>query len=528
MRSFHFPGRSAVHARKAMVATSHPAASLTAIEFLKQGGNAVDAAIATAAVLAVVEPAMTGIGGDCFAIIAKPGQKLIALNASGKAPAAATADWYAKKGIGQIETQSPHAVTVPGAIDGWSRLLKDHGTMSFEQVLAPAIEFADSGFVVAPRVAHDWAAVTDKIKGDKAAAGYLLKDGRAPRAGEVMRFAALAKTLKAIARHGRDGFYGGEVAADMVASLKALGGLHTAADFEAQSSSYVDTISVGYHGVDLHELPPNNHGIVALILLKMLAKLGRLSQSPTAPERYHVMMEAARLAYAMRDRFVADPAMAEVPVEFMLDDKTIANLVKRIDPKRRTPDLGPVPEPQGTDTVCFSIVDENGMAVSFINSVFASFGSGLASRKSGVVFHNRGQGFVLDPRHPNCIAPGKRPMHTLVPAMAMQDGKPFAAFGVMGAAFQPIGHVYMMTNMIDYGLDAQEAVDCPRMFFEGGEVLIEAGVPAATAAAMALMGHKIGLRADPWGGGQIVAFDSVNGTLVGGSDPRKDGLALGY
>jgi hypothetical protein len=222
--------------------------------------------------------------------------------------------------------------------------------------------------------------------------------------------------------------------------------------------------------------------------------------------------------------------------EFLLPDldtakhppATIANLVKRIDPKRRTPDLGPVPEPQGTDTVCFSIVDENGMAVSFINSVFASFGSGLASRKSGVVFHNRGQGFVLDPNHPNCIAPGKRPMHTLVPAMAMQDGKPFAAFGVMGAAFQPIGHVYMMTNMIDYGLDAQEAVDCPRMFFEGGEVLIEAGVPATTAAAMALMGHKIGLRADPWGGGQIVAFDSVNGTLVGGSDPRKDGLALGY
>jgi gamma-glutamyltranspeptidase / glutathione hydrolase len=528
MRSFHFPGRSSVHAKRAMVATSHPSASLTAVEILKKGGNAVDAAIATAAVLAVVEPAMTGIGGDCFAIISKPGQKLIALNASGKAPKAATAQWYASKGIGQIEMQSAHAVTVPGAIDGWARLLKDHGSMSFADVLGPAIGFADDGFVVAPRVAHDWAAVVDKIKGNAAATGHLLKDGRAPRVGEVMAFPALARTFKAIARDGRDGFYAGEVAADMVSALQGLGGLHTAADFEAQSCVYVDTLSVGYHGVDLHELPPNNHGIVALILLKMLARMGRLSASPTAPERYHAMMEAARLAYGLRDRFVADPAMAKVPVEFMLDDNTIGDLVKRIDLKKRTDDLGPIPEPKGTDTVCFSIVDEKGMAVSFINSVFSSFGSGLAAPKSGVVFHNRGQGFTLDPKHPNCIAPGKRPMHTLVPAMAMQDGKPFAAFGVMGAAFQPIGHVYVMTNMIDYGLDAQEAIDCPRVFYEGGEVQVESSVPAATAEAMALMGHKIALRPDPWGGGQIVQFDRVNGTLVGGSDPRKDGCALGY
>lgn len=528
MRSFHFPGRSSVHARRAMAATSHPSASLTAIEILKQGGNAVDASIATAAVLAVVEPAMTGIGGDCFAIISKPGKKLVALNASGKAPKAATAAWYAAKGISEIQTQSPHSVTVPGAIDGWARLLKDHGTMSFAQVLAPAIEMAESGFVVAPRVAHDWAAATDKVKANKAAASHLLKDGRAPAVGEIMSFPALARTLKAIAKDGRDGFYSGAVAADMVAELKALGGLHTAADFEAQVSSYVDTISVNYHGIDLHELPPSNHGIVALILLKMLAKMGRLSASPTAPERYHAMMEASRLAYAMRDRFVADPAMAKVPVDFMLDDKTIANLVKRIDLKKRTPDLGPVPTPKGSDTVCFSIVDEKGMAVSFINSVFASFGSGLAAPKSGVVFHNRGQGFVLDPKHPNCIAPGKRPMHTLVPAMAMQDGKPYAAFGVMGAAFQPIGHAYIMTNMVDYGLDAQEAIDCPRMFFEGGEVQIESGVPTATAEAMARMGHRIAVRPDPWGGGQIVQFDRRNGTLVGGSDPRKDGIALGY
>ncbi len=528
MRSFHFPGRSSVHARRAMVATSHPAASLTAIEILKKGGNAIDASIAASAVLTVVEPAMTGIGGDCFAIISKPGQKLIALNASGKAPTGATPEWFAGKGIKQIEMQSPHSVTVPGAIDGWARLLKDHGSMSFAQVLEPAIELAENGFAISPRVGTDWAGLVNKIKANPAATKLLLKDGRSPRVGEMFTVPALAGTLKAIAKDGRDGFYSGKVGADMVAELNALGGLHTLRDFETQSCAYVDTLSVGYHGVDLHELPPNNHGIVALIMLKMLAKMGRLSDSPTAPERYHVMMEAARLAYGMRDKFVADPAMAKVPVAFMLADSTIDNLVKRIDRKRCTPDLGPLPSPAGSDTVVHSIVDEKGMAVSFINSVFSGFGSGLAAAKSGVVFHNRGQGFTLDPKHPNCIAPGKRPMHTLVPAMAMQGDKPFAAFGVMGAAFQPIGHVYMMTNMIDYGLDAQEAVDCPRVFFEGTDVQIESAVPAATAERLAQMGHRVAVRAEPWGGAQIVAFDRVNGTLVGGSDARKDGIALGY
>lgn len=529
MRSFHFPGRSAVYSQRAMCATSHPSASLVAIEIMKRGGNAIDASIAAAAVLGVVEPAMTGIGGDCFAIIAKPGQKPIALNASGRAPKAATAAWYARKGIKQIETQSAHAVTVPGAIDGWATLLADHGTMSFEQVLAPAIELAERGFPVSPRVAHDWAGLVDKIKANEAASIHLLnKKGRAPKVGEIHKFPAVAKTLRAIARDGRDGFYDGEVGAEMVAELKALGGLHTAADFAAQNSTYVDPIKVAYHGVELNELPPNNHGIVALIMLKMLAKLGRVSDSPVAPERYHAMIETARLAYGMRDRFVADPDMAKVPVEFMLASATIDKLVKRIDLKRRTPDLGPMPEPVGSDTVCFSIVDDSGMAVSFINSLFAGFGSALATRKSGVVFHNRGQGFVLDSSHPNCIAPGKRPMHTLVPAMAMKDGKAFAAFGVMGAAFQPIGHAYMMTNMLDYGLDPQESVDCPRVFFEGNDVQIESAVPQATAERLALMGHHVSVRPDPWGGAQMVVIDRDANVLIGASDPRKDGMALGY
>lgn len=528
MRSFHLPGRSPVYGRHGMCATSHPLASLAAVEMLRRGGNAVDAAITASAVLAVVEPHMTGIGGDCFAIVAKPGHKPVALNASGRAPRAATADWYARKGIAAIEMHSPHAVTVPGAIDGWARLLEDYGTRPLADVLAPAIEHAEQGFAVAPRVAVDWARLAEKLSGNEGSRKHLLPSGRAPRVGETVRFPALAQTLRTIAAKGRDGFYTGEVAAGIVAELQAMGGLHTHQDFAEQRATYVEPISVAYNGIELHELPPNNHGVVALILLKMLSKLGRLSESAVAAERYHVMMEAARLAYEMRDTFVADPELADVPLDHMLADSVIGDLVGRIDRNRRTPDLGRVPRPSGSDTIYLSVVDGQGMAVSFINSVYSGFGSGITTRNSGVVLHNRGQGFVLDPRHPNCIAPRKRPMHTLVPALATKDGEPYLSFGVMGAAFQPMGHVYVVTNMIDYGMDPQEALDAPRVFFEGAELAVEEGVPSRTAAQLALMGHKVVVREEPWGGGQIVFLDRANGVLIGASDPRKDGLALGY
>ena len=528
MRSFHFPGRSPVYARRAMCATSHPLASLAAIEMLKSGGNAVDAAITAAAVLCVVEHPMTGIGGDCFAIIAKPGSKPIGLNAAGRAPKAATADWYARQGITQLQVQSPHAVTVPGAVDGWATLLADHGTKSLREVLAPAIAYAEEGFAVAPRVAADWMVALPKLRANEAASRHCLTEGRAPRVGEIMRFSALGKTLRRIAEQGRDGFYTGEVAEDMVAELNALGGLHTLDDFAAQKCTYVEPISVGFRGIELCELPPSNQGIVALILLKMLEQLGPSADGPTSPDRYHLINEAARLAYAARDTFVADPDAADVPVAHMLSDGLIGEFAGRVDRKRRRPDLGSVPRPTGSDTVCFSVVDESGMAVSFINSLYADFGSGLATNKTGVVFHNRGTGFVLDAKHPNCIAPRKRPMHTLVPAMALKDGRPHMAFGVMGAAFQPIGHTYIMTNMLDYGMDPQEAIDCPRAFFEADDLVVEEVVPATTIEALRAMGHKIRVRALPWGGGQAVLFDRENGTLIGASDPRKDGLALGY
>lgn len=530
MRSLHLPGRSPVYARNAMCATSHPLATEAGVAMLRAGGNAVDAALAAVSVMCVVEHPMTGIGGDCFAMVRKPDGSLFALNGSGRAPLAATADWYRDQGITAIEQTSAHAVTVPGAIDGWDRLRRDHGTRSFEDILKPAIGYARDGFPIAPRVHFDWARVHDKIATHEGARSQLLFDGAVPAVGQVVRIPTLADTLERIAAEGRDGFYEGAVAEDIVAELNALGGLHTRDDFAAQTSGYVEPISVDYQGLTIHELPPNNHGIVALIMLRMLERLGRLSDDPMAPERFHVMIEAARLAYAMRDRFVADPDMADVPVEHMLSDATIADLVGRIDRTTRTDTLAPLPEPAGSDTVYLSVVDADGMAVSFINSLFSAFGSGIMTRKTGVVLHNRAQGFRLDPSHPNVIAPRKRPMHTLVPAIATENGALSMSFGVMGAAFQPMGHVYVVTNMRGYGMDAQEALDFPRVFFEDdGSVLVEEGIPQSVVDALAAKGHPMGgIRPEPWGGGQIVQMDRANGVLVGASDPRKDGCALGY
>ncbi len=528
MRSFHSPGRSLVYGTRAMCATSHPAASLTAIEILRRGGNAVDAAIAASAMLAVVEPHMTGIGGDCFALLWKPDAGLIGLNGAGRAPLAAEAEWFAKERISELEDTSAHTVTVPGAIDAWATLLNDHGTMTFADVLEPAIQQADEGFPIAPRVAWDWAGVAEKLCKHVGAKQHLFLNGAVPKAGQVIRFPALANTLRLIGKGGRNAFYTGEIAEDIVDELKALGGLHTLEDFAVQRCSYVAPISGTYGDLEIFELPPSNQGVTALVMLNLLSRIPNHATDPVCAKRYHLIMEAARLAYAVRDEFVADPDQADVPLAHMLSDALADELAERIDPDMRVPDLGPIPTPPETDTVYLSVVDESGMAVSFINSLFQAFGSGIVTRKTGVTLHNRALGFRLEAGHRNSIAPRKRPLHTLVPAMALKDGKPAVVFGVMGAAFQPTGHVYVLSNMIDYGMDPQEALDCPRVFFEEDALGLEQTIPEDVEKQLQDMGHKT-MRVDaPWGGGQIIAIDRHHGVLAGASEPRKDGLALGY
>ncbi len=528
MRDFQRPGRSTVHCLNGMCASSHPQASLAAVEIMKRGGNAVDAAIAANAVLAVIEPMMTGIGGDCFVLFAPKGSAdVIGLNGSGRAPAAATRDWFAEQGMSEIGFKSVHSISIPGAVDAWAKLLDDHGSMGMADVLAPAIGLAEDGFAVSPRIGTDWMFLVPELKNDPDIAALYLRDGGAPDIGSKWQSPALGRTLRAIADKGRAGFYEGEVAERMVETLRAKGGLHTLEDFAAASADYVTPISTGYHDHRMLEIPPNGQGITALIMLNVLERLGVKGLDPRGPERVHLQVEAARQAYAARDEYVADMDHANVPVEHLLSDAFADVIAARIDPDR----AATLPQAQDNphrDTTYLTVVDKDRNCVSFINSLFHGFGSCIADEATGVVFQNRAAGFVLDEGHPNCIAPNKRPMHTIIPAMLVKGDKAVMPFGVMGGHYQPMGHVQVAMNMLDYGMDIQEAIDFPRFLTEDGELLVERGLPAATLEGLSARGHKVGKAFAPYGGGQGILINWEEGSLIGGSDPRKDGAALGY
>ena len=526
MRDFELPGRSVAYGECGMAATSHPAATLAALDVLRARGNALDAAIAAVAVQCVVEPAMTGIGGDGFALLARPGGPVVALNGSGRAPAAASVERLRAAGLDAVS--GAHTVTVPGAIDAWARLLEAHGTKGLDELLRPAIRHAEDGFVVTPRVAWDWARAADTLRASEAGVRCYLPDGRAPVAGQRIRLPALAATLKRIARDGRDAFYRGELAAQMAAFLRDQGGLHTAADFAAAAGEYVDPIRTTYRGLEVYECPPNGQGIVALLMLNILESFDLAGMAPGSAAWLHLEAEATRLAYRDRDAHLADPAQAEVPIGHLLDKGYARELARLIDPERAMASMSPPLLTEHPDTVYLTVVDRDRLVVSFINSVFDSFGSGLVCPKTGVLFHNRGKSFRLEPEHPNAIAPGKRPLHTIIPALAVQDGRPTIGFGVMGGHYQPVGHVHVLAGLLDFGLDPQAAIDAPRAFAQGGELQVEHGVPEGSVEALARLGHRVVPSGRPLGGGQMIVVDHARGVLIGGSDPRKDGLALGY
>jgi len=528
MRDFQLPGRSTVHSLNGMCASSHPQASLTAVDILKRGGNAVDAAIAASAVLAVIEPMMTGIGGDCFVLFAPKGSsEVIGLNGSGRAPAAATRAYFTDQGLSEIGVTSVHSISVPGAVDAWAKLLADHGSMGMDEVLAPAIAFAEEGWALSPRIAIDWLFMVPQLKNDPDIAALYLRDGRAPEIGSIWRSPALGRTLRAIAKKGRAGFYEGEIAEQMVATLQAKGGLHTLEDFANTSADYVTPISTTYKDRQLLEIPPNGQGITALIALNIIERLGLDGLDPRGVDRVHLQVEAARQAYAARDAYVADMDQAEVPVAHLLSDAFADEMAGRIDPAR-VADLGVAGDNPHKDTTYLTVVDKDRNAVSFINSLFQGFGSNIADETTGVVFQNRAAGFVLEEGHPNCIAPNKRPMHTIIPAMLTRNDRAVMSFGVMGGHYQPMGHVQVMLNMLTYGMDIQEAIDFPRFLTEGGVLNVERGLPDAALAGLAAHGHQVKEAVPPFGGGQGIVIDWENGTLTGGSDPRKDGAAIGY
>jgi gamma-glutamyltranspeptidase/glutathione hydrolase len=525
-RDFHLPGRSPVIAGEGMAATSHPLATLAAIDALRAGGNAVDAAVTAVAVLCVIEPHMTGIGGDCFALVAEPGKPVWGYNGCGRAGAKASTDALRALGMRAIEPTSPNAVNVPGAIEAWDAILKARGTWTLDRALAPAIHYAEGGFPVAARVANDWKGLVAKLGNSPGATRHYLRNGRAPEEGDVIRLPALAATLKAIAKDGPRAFYEGPIAQDMASTLAAMGSVLTAEDFARHRGEAQTPISTNYRGVDLVEIPPNTQGLTALVMLNILECFDLPALEAIGPDRFHLMLEAARMAYAVRDTHIAEPSHMRVAPAALNDKSFAKTLAKKIDRAHRA-SLPAHPTP-GSDTVYLTVVDRDRCAVSLINSLFSAFGTGICTEKTGVMLNNRGSGFVLDPAHPNALGPDKRPMHTIIPALAMRDGRCDTSFGVMGAHYQPMGHVQIVLNLFDYGMDVQSAIDAPRAFFERELTLVERGMPAATVEGLKARGHQVMLAPSPWGGAQAIRIDWQRGVLIGGSEPRKDGCALGY
>jgi gamma-glutamyltranspeptidase/glutathione hydrolase len=514
-----------------MAATSHPLSTQTAIKILQQGGNAMDAAIAACAVQCVVEPESTGIGGDCFCLYAPQGSAdVVAFNGSGRAPGAATLEALAERGVTAIDRHSPHCVTIPGAIDAWTRLLSDHGTMSLGAVLEPAIAYAENGFPVSSRVHSDFSLQAPFLRDDPVSASVYLPGNAPPAVGSVLRLPQLARSLTAIAEEGRDVFYQGWIARDIVEHLQSLGGLHTMQDFADAAGEYVSPISADFRGKTVLQCPPNGQGVIALLLLNMFEKLEIDADGPLALQRIHTEIEACRLAYAARNQYVGDPAFGHSSVEGLLSGRYAEQLVAAIDPSRAV-----VPPPQfglpvHRDTVYISVVDKDRNACSFINSLFHNFGSGITAPVSGVTLHNRGQGFVLEKGHPNCIEPGKRPLHTLMPGMIVGEGRAVMSYGVMGGQYQAFGHMQFLTRHFDFGLDLQEAMDLPRYMVEPvtGRVDMENAIGPELRAELERRGHQIATPVAPIGGSQAIAIDWDNNVLTGASDPRKDGCALGY
>jgi gamma-glutamyltranspeptidase/glutathione hydrolase len=524
-RDFQLPGRSPVIACDGMAATSHPLATLAAIDALRAGGTAADAAVAAVATLCVVEPHMTGIGGDCYWLVSQPGKPVAGYNGSGRAGAKASYETLRAQGLREIGT-SIHAVTVPGALDAWEAILKAYGRFGLDRPLAQAIKYAEDGFPVAARVAWDWQRHVARLKADAGASKHYLFNGTPPKEGDVIRFPALARTLKTIAAKGARAFYEGEIADDIVKTVAARGSYLDAEDFARHRGDAVAPISTNYRGLDLVEIPPNGQGLTALVMLNILENFDVAALDPSGPERFHLVLEAARLGFAVRDTHIADEAHMRTPVADLLDKSFGKRLAALIDMKHRAK-LPTAPTP-GSDTVYLSVVDRDRMAVSFINSLYSNFGTGICTEKTGILLTNRGACFTLEPDHPNTFGPGKRSMHTIIPALAMRAGRCDMSFGVMGAHYQPMGHVQIVNNMLDYGMDVQQAIDAPRFFFEGEQTMVERATPIATIEGLKARGHEVVFPPTAWGGAQTIKIDWDRGVLIGGSEPRKDGCALGY
>ncbi len=535
--------RSVVYARHGVVASAHPLASRIGIGILEQGGNAFDAAIAVNAALGFLEPVSCGVGGDLFAILwdAKT-KKIYGLNASGRAPRALTPDKVKPEPDGTIPLYSPYAWTVPGAADGWFTLHDRFGRLPMKTLLAPAIRAAREGEPVPQGIAGSWERSVRVFRDKPGFAETFLPGGKAPREGEIFRNPALARTYEALAEGGRDAYYRGPIADAFVAFSKQVGGFLEREDFESQHAEWVEPISTSYRGVTLWELPPHGQGLAALQMLNMLEGFDLRSMGRNSPDFWHLMIEVKKLAFEDRARLYADPRFARVPVEDLLSKDYAKERAKKIDMARASQrvDAG-APSLAAGDTTILAVADGEGNMIALIQSNYTGFGSGYALPGWGFGIHDRGAQFSLHAGSPNVLAPGKRPFHTIIPALVTRDGVPWMAFGVMGGDMQPQGHVQVLVNLVDFGMGLQEAGDAPRFYHTGsseptgtlmttgGVLALESGVPAQVRRDLLKRGHRI-QDASPvaFGGYQAVARDPATGVLAGASESRKDGEAIGY
>ncbi len=536
--------RSPVLARNGVIATSQPLASAAGLQVMQEGGNAIDAAVTAAAVLAVVEPTMTGIGGDVFAILYDARMKqLRGLNSSGRAGSKADADMLVANGNESMPGRGAYPVTVPGALAGWAELLEKHGTVSLARALAPAIRYARDGFPVSEIIAEQWESAAMKLSADPAAAAvFLLPGGHTPKPGEAFRNPDLARTLEQVASGGRDVFYKGAIAKAIADDLQKRDGFITAADLAAHKADWVDPIGTNYRGYDVYEMPPSTQGFVALEMLNILEAYDIKGMGHNSADYLHLLVEAKRIGFADRAAYLAD--FDHVPasvLKALISKEYAASRRKEIDPAMAAKEYKPGAFTSGTasqdaffdgrdlgDTIYLAAADGRGNAISFINSLFDTFGAGIVVPGTGIVLHNRGSGFTLQQGHPNRLAPGKRPLHTLVPAFIMKDGRPLMPFGVMGGDNQAQAHVQVVVNLVDFGMNVQDAGDAARVRHGGDGVAAESGIVEAIRAALTQRGHQVRDGRGAMGGYQAVFIDPKTGVLMGGSDPRKDGLAIGW
>ena len=536
----NFATRSEVIAQHGMAATSQPLATQVALDILKQGGTAIDAAIAANAVLGLVEPTGNGMGGDLYAIVWDANKKeLTALNASGRSPKSLTLDYFIDNGYSSIPAHGPLPVSVPGAVDGWYELHGRYGKLSMDKILQPAIDYAENGFPVSELIAYYLGRSVPFLSKYDGFAEVFAPNGSAPKKGEIFKNPALANTFKKLVKGGRDEFYKGDIARNIAQYMKEQGGFLSYDDMASHKSEWVDPVSTNYRGYDVWEIPPNGQGIAALQILNTLEHYDIANMGFGSKEYIHVFTEAKKLAFEDRARYYADMDFADVPVEKLISKSYADARRKLINPDRAAKRYS-AGELEDGDTIYMTVADKDGNMISLIQSNYRGMGSGMTPTGLGFVLQDRGELFSLDAEHNNAYEPGKRPFHTIIPCFITKDGKPWVSFGVMGGAMQPQGHAQIVVNLVDFGMNLQEAGDAPRIqhggssqptgeeMTNGGILHLETGIDYEVIRELSKMGHKIQFNIGGYGGYQAIMYDDKNKIYYGASESRKDGMAAGY